>query len=174
MFKYLAVIPFLIVEGTLTTILAGSVATPAAGFYNVYWLFAIIVFADLCGDFIYYFIGKYAGSKILEKIFAWYKIPETKLEQSRNSFNKYGGRAIVIGKIVPNFGWPVIILSGSLNYNFFKFVIYITSVSFLKSAALIAVGYYLGKEAAGLYGYAWLLIIPVAGYLIYRLLKLRK
>ena len=122
MLKYLALIPALIVGGPVTTLIAGSVSTPSIGFYNVYILLAVVVVADLCGDFIYYSIGRFAGSKLLNKIFTWYRIPESRIIQTHEYFNRYGGLAIATGKIVPNFGWPVIVLAGSLNYNFAKFI----------------------------------------------------
>lgn len=174
MLKYFAVIPFLIIEGTLTTIVAGSVSTPTIGFYNVYILFAVVVFADLAGDFIYYVVGKYAGSKILDKIFGWYKISDRRIEQSKISFNKYGGLAIIIGKIIPNFGWPIIILAGSLKMNFFKFLLYVIPVSLIKTAALIAAGYFLGKQFSGLYEYLIVVLVIVIIYILYKFLKFKK
>ena len=174
MLKYLALIPALIIGGPITTIVAGSLSTPNIGFYNVYVLFIIIVIADLCGDFIYYSIGKFAGSKILNKIFSWYKIPESRVQESYNYFNKYGGWAIAIGKIIPNIGWPVIILAGSINFNFLKFVLYITTVSIIKSGALVVFGYFLGKQAVALHEYFWIIIIPILAYLIYRIFKIKK
>lgn len=172
--KYLALIPALIVGGPIATIIAGSVSTPTIGFYNVYILFTAVVAADLCGDFIYYFIGKFAGSKFLNKVFVWYKIPESRVIKTHEYFNKYGGAVIATAKIVPNFGWPVIVLAGSLNYNFFKFLFYIVSVSVIKSGILIALGYFLGREALAMNGYLWLIVIPIAAYLIYRFLKFKK
>jgi len=172
--RYLALIPALIVGGPIATIIAGSVSTPTIDFYNVYILFAVVVAADLCGDLIYYSIGKFAGSKFLNKIYAWYKIPESRVEQSHNYFNKYGGWAIVVGKIVPNLGWPIIVLAGSLDFNFFKFLLYIISVSIIKSGLLIASGYFLGQEAVALQGYLWFIVIPILIYLLYRFLKFKK
>jgi len=172
--KYLALIPALIIGGPVTTIIAGSLSAESIGFYNIYILLAVVVIADLCGDFIYYFIGKFAGSKFLNKIFAWYRIPENKIQQSYDYFNKYGGLAIALGKIIPNLGWPIIVLSGSLNFNFFKFVFYIFSVSVIKSVILIGLGYFLGKEAVQFQEYIWFIIIPVAAYLIYKLLVSKK
>ena len=174
MIKYLALIPALIIGGPFATIIAGSVSTPAFGFYNVYLLFAVVVVADLCGDFIYYSIGKFTGSKFLNKIFTWYKIPESRVKQSYDYFNKYGGLAIVVGKIIPNLGWPIIVLAGSLKFNFFKFFLYIIVVSMIKSGALIALGYFLGKEAVGLHEYVWFIVVPIILYLIFRFLKFKK
>jgi len=174
MLKYLALIPALIVGGPITTIIAGSISTPSIGFYNIYILFAVVVAADLCGDFIYYSVGKFAGSKLLNKIFTWYKIPESRIIKTHEYFNKYGGAVIAVGKIVPNFGWPVIVLAGSLNYNFAKFLLYIISVSVIRSAALIALGYFLGREALAMNGYIWLIVIPVVIYLLFKFLKFKK
>jgi len=174
MLKYLALIPALIIGGPVTTLIAGSVSTPAAGFYNVYILFAVVVAADLCGDFIYYSIGKFAGAKFLAKVFAWYKIPEIRIIKTHEYFNKYGGAVIATAKIVPNFGWPAIVLAGSLNYNFAKFLLYIISVSVIKSGVIIALGYFLGKEALAMNGYLWLIIIPIVIYLLYRFFKFKK
>lgn len=172
--KYLALIPALIIGGPVTTLVAGSVSTPAIGFYNVYILFAVVVIADLCGDFIYYSIGKFAGAKFLNKVFVWYKIPESRIIKTHEYFNKYGGAVIAVAKIVPNFGWPAIVLAGSLNYNFAKFLLYIVSVSAAKSAILIALGYFLGQEALAMNGYFWLIVIPIVIYLIYRFFKFKK
>jgi len=172
--RYLALIPALIIGGPLTTLIAGSVSTPAIGFYNVYLLFAVVIVADLCGDLIYYSLGRFAGSKFLNKVFAWYKIPESRIEQSYNYFNKYGGLFVALGKIIPNLGWPIIVLAGSLKFNLFKFIFYISVVSVIKSGVLIALGYFIGQKAGALQGYAWFIVIPILIYLLYRFLRFKK
>jgi len=174
MLKYLALIPTLIIGGPVTTTVAGYLSNETIGFYNVYLLFLVVVVADLLGDIFYFLIGKFAGAKVLEKLFTWQKISKERILHLQTYFNKYGGFSITLGKIIPNFGWPIIVLAGTLKINFFRFILYIMPISLIKSAVLIAVGYYFGQNSGFVYDYVWFLVIPLALYLIFRFFKFKK
>ena len=92
----LVVTPFL--PGDSLLFAAGSFA--AIGAFNIMWLFLLLFSAAVLGDNLNYWIGNYIGPKIFKskknKFFN-----KEHLDKTRKFYEKYGTKAIIIGRFVP-------------------------------------------------------------------------
>ncbi len=144
-YKYLVLFPILVVEGPIATLISGFLASPNIHIFNIYFLYFFVIFSDICGDNMYYWIGRLTGNKIIEKFKIWRK-KETDYEYAlKEYFNNNGRLTIILGKISHGFGWPSMVAAGAARMSYYKFNFYCFITSIFKSAVLLFIGYYYGK-----------------------------
>jgi membrane protein DedA with SNARE-associated domain len=96
------------------------------------------------GAFMIYIISKKLGRIGLIKYLKYAKIKEKSLEKADHWFEKYGGKSVIIGRLIPGIRELVSIPAGIFNMNPIKFLIFTLIGSCIWSVALTAVGYYFG------------------------------
>ena len=96
-----------------------------------------------------YLIALKLGRVVLLRYLKFLRISETKLERVEIWFEKYGDKAVFLGRIVPVMREMISIPAGLLKMKIPKFVIYTFAGSFIWSAITILAGYYFG-EAIGI------------------------
>ena len=144
-YKYFVLFPILVVEGPIATLVSGFLASPNMHVFNIFFLYFFVFFADICGDNMYYWIGRLTGKKILERFKIWKK-KETDYELAlKEYFSKKGGVTIMFAKISHGFGWPSMVAAGGAKMSYLRFNFYCTITSIFKSAILLFIGYYYGK-----------------------------
>jgi len=155
-FKYLALFVLVIVEGFFTTITAGALA--ARGILNLPVVIAIVVLADLTGDYLYFTFGK----RISRSRFARFlSLSPGQLHRVERIFARHGRAAtIIVAKLSSYLALPVIIAAGAIHMPKRKFYTYCTIAAVAKASVLVALGYYFGKEIHHLVN---LVIIASAG-----------
>jgi membrane-associated protein len=92
----LVITPFL--PGDSLIFAAGAFA--ALGSLNVYWLFIILSAAAIIGDTINYWAGHFVGPKIFYKETGFF-LNKKYLEQTRQFYEKHGGKTIIIARFLP-------------------------------------------------------------------------
>ena len=96
-----------------------------------------------------YLIALKLGRVVLLRYLKFVRISEGKLERVEIWFEKYGDKAVFLGRIVPVMREMISIPAGLLKMKIPKFVIYTFAGSFVWSAITILAGYYFG-EAIGI------------------------
>lgn len=96
-----------------------------------------------------YLIALKLGRVVLLRYLKFVRISESKLERVEIWFEKYGDKAVFLGRIVPVMREMISIPAGLLKMKIPKFVIYTFAGSFIWSAITILAGYYFG-EAIGI------------------------
>ena len=96
-----------------------------------------------------YLIALKLGRVVLLRYLKFVRISENKLERVEIWFEKYGDKAVFLGRIVPVMREMISIPAGLLKMKILKFVIYTFAGSFIWSAITILAGYYFG-EAIGI------------------------
>ncbi len=96
-----------------------------------------------------YLIALKLGRVMLLRYLKFVRISESKLERVEIWFEKYGDKAVFLGRIVPVMREMISIPAGLLKMKILKFVIYTFAGSFIWSAITILAGYYFG-EAIGI------------------------
>ena len=96
-----------------------------------------------------YLIALKLGRVVLLRYLKFVRISESKLERVEIWFEKYGDKAVFLGRIVPVMREMISIPAGLLKMKILKFVIYTFAGSFIWSAITILAGYYFG-EAIGI------------------------
>jgi membrane-associated protein len=131
----LVVFPFL--PGDSILFIAGTFA--AGGSLDVYMLISILAVAAVAGDSVNYGIGRYVGPRAFKGNIRYLK--KEYLDRAHSFFEKYGGKAIVIGRFAP------------VIRTFVPFVAGIGSMRYRRFFTFNVLG-----------GVAWILLLVLGGY----------
>jgi membrane protein DedA with SNARE-associated domain len=96
-----------------------------------------------------YFIALKLGRVVLLRYLKLIKISEKKLKRVEIWFEKYGDKAVFLGRMVPVMREMISVPAGLLQMRIPKFIMYTFAGSLIWSSATILAGYYFG-EAIGL------------------------
>ena len=111
-------------------------------FANVVLLAAMVSLAGVFGNMVGYWFGVKGGSYLYNKEDTfWFK--EKYLLQSRDFFDKYGGKAIIFARFLPIFRTFAPIVAGIAAMDKKKFMFYNVISSILWSFSMILSGHYL-------------------------------
>jgi len=136
----LVVTPFL--PGDSLLFVSGALA--GTGVLNIWVLLLIIGLAAIVGDTANFWIGRYAGCKIMEGRLSAF-IHKEWLEKTHQYFETYGGISIVIARFVPivrTFA-PFLAGVGKMNYRWFLF--YNVTGALLWTGGFVGGGYLIGN-----------------------------
>ena len=109
------------------------------------WLCCVVLFvAAVAGNACGYWIGDRAGPRVFQKddsrIFK-----KQYVDRTRDFFEKYGNRAIVLGRFVPVVRTFITVMAGVGTMSFRRFIIFSAVGGALWAAGVTALGYYLGS-----------------------------
>jgi membrane-associated protein len=111
-------------------------------FLNVALLASLVAIAGILGNMVGYWFGAKSGYYLYKKEETfWFK--KKYLIQSKDFFERYGGKAIIFARFLPIFRTFAPIVAGIVNMEKKKFMFYNILSSFLWSFSLIFAGHYL-------------------------------
>ncbi len=182
---YPQIIILMAMESTFLPIPSEIVVPPAAfrcyqGELNLILVILCSTIGSFIGASINYALGYFLGRKIIyaladTKIAHMMFLNPGKVEKAENYFNRYGKSSTFIGRLVPGVRHLISIPAGLAKMPYFSFAIFTLLGSFIWSAILGALGYYLGANKGILEMYyqeisTGLLIIFVlfVGYLVWK------
>ena len=93
-----------------------------------------------------YLIALKLGRRILLRYLKFLKISEKKLERVEIWFEKYGDKAVFLGRMIPVMREMISVPAGLLKMKFPKFILYTFAGSLIWAAATILAGYYFGES----------------------------
>ncbi len=93
-----------------------------------------------------YLIALKLGRRILLRYLKFLKISEKKLERVEIWFEKYGDKAVFLGRMIPVMREMISVPAGLLEMKFPKFILYTFAGSLVWAAATILAGYYFGES----------------------------
>ncbi len=93
-----------------------------------------------------YLIALKLGRRILLRYLKFLKISERKLERVEIWFEKYGDKAVFLGRMIPVMREMISVPAGLLEMKFTKFIVYTFAGSLVWSTATILAGYYFGES----------------------------
>lgn len=111
-------------------------------FLNVVLLSTFVALSGILGNVVGYWFGSKSGYYLYNKEDSfWFK--RKYLVQSKDFFEKYGGKAIIFARFLPIFRTFAPIVAGIVSMNKQKFMFYNVLSSFIWSFTLIFAGHYL-------------------------------
>ena len=111
-------------------------------FFNVALLATVVAIAGILGNIVGYWFGSKSGYYLYNREDSfWFK--KKYLIQSKDFFEKYGGKAIIFARFVPIFRTFAPIVAGIVTMDKKKFMFYNVLSSFIWSFTLIFAGHYL-------------------------------
>ncbi|MGE4198467.1 MAG: VTT domain-containing protein, partial [Phycisphaerales bacterium] len=150
----LVIMPFLPGDSLLFTVGVLS----ASGAMNVWLVSALLIVAAVLGDAVNYHIGKWIGPRVFKYDPAscppgsarWLirLLNRKHLDRAHQFYEKYGGKAVVLGRFVPIVRTFVPFVAGAGAMTYRTFVLYNVIGAMLWIGLCVAAGYIFG-------GYAW-------------------
>ena len=132
----------LFLAGIYSRKLVETVVFIPSDFLNVAFLAVIIAVAGVLGNMVGYWFGSKSGYYLYNKQDSfWFK--KKYLIQSKDFFEKHGGRAIIFARFLPIIRTFAPIVAGIVTMDKKKFMYYNILSSFLWSFSLIFAGHYL-------------------------------
>ena len=128
---------------------------PTAGFlasqegFSLLSVIPLIILGALgatIGTTVIYLIALKLGRRILLRYLRFVKISEKKLERVEIWFEKYGDKAVFLGRMIPVMREMISVPAGLLEMKFPKFILYTFAGSLVWAAATILAGYYFGES----------------------------
>jgi membrane-associated protein len=145
----LVVAPFLPGDSLLFTV--GALA--ARGSMNVWLISGLLIVAGVLGDAVNYWIGKWIGPRVFKFDPASGKAPtllerllnRKHLDRAHAFYEKYGGKAVILGRFVPIVRTFVPFVAGAGAMNYSKFVLYNIVGAVLWVGICVGAGYLFGN-----------------------------
>ena len=179
-YGYWLMLPVMIVEGPVATILASTMA--ALGAFNVFVVLIFSVFGDMLGDILFYAVGKKWGMDFVNVFGKYFGISRQLVERMEKYFQRHGGKTILAVKSTTGLCWATFVAAGVVKMDFKKFLKYSFLGGVIWSGFLVAMGYFYGylwkqiKQYIGWIGWAMfaLAIASFAGITLYKQYQAKK
>lgn len=173
-YRYLIIFPLIVLEGPITVITSGVLAS--IGILNFFVVYFVAVAGDLAGDSLYYAAGRY-GRKHLDRWGRFIGLPKERLEKMEAHFSAHGGKTLIAGKLSHAIGALVLVSAGIARFPFRKFIVFNLWATLPKSLVLLLIGFYFGNTFIHLqryFDFAWLGTLAATIFLLLVYLFLRK
>jgi membrane-associated protein len=135
----LVVTPFL--PGDSLLFVAGAIA--AVGGMDIYLVMAVLVAAALCGDNVNYWVGRWAGTRVLSR---W--INPVYLQRTHQFYARHGGKTIIIARFVPIVRTYVPFVAGLGAMRYARYLAYCVAGALLWVVSLCLAGFFFGNIPA--------------------------
>jgi len=136
----LVVFPFL--PGASLLFIAGALA--GTGHLSLPLLLAVTAIAAIAGDTVNFWIGRYAGTKIVNGRLSAFVKGEW-IDKTRTFYEKYGGATIVVARFVPYVRTFAPFLAGVGEMHYTSFLLYNVIGGLLWTCGLILGGFFIGN-----------------------------
>ena len=144
-YGYFAMLPLMIIEGPVVTIISAMLASMGAFFWP--WVLLFSILGDIIGDVILYSLGYKYGMHFVNGFGKYMGITEKLVIKMEKYFQNHGGKTIFAVKSTTGLCWATFVAAGIVKMNFKKFVKYSFLGGIVWSGSLVAMGYF--------YGYLW-------------------
>lgn len=144
-YGYLMMLPLMIIEGPVATIIAAMLAS--LGAFNVLVVLILSIIGDMLGDVLLYWAGYRWGMGFVKGFGSKMGITEKTVLKMENYFKNHGGKTIFAVKSTTGLCWATFAAAGIVKMDFKKFVKYSFFGGVVWSGFLVAMGYF--------YGYLW-------------------
>jgi membrane protein DedA with SNARE-associated domain len=142
---YWIMLPLMIIEGPVATLIAAMLAS--LGAFNVFVVLIFSIAGDIIGDIILYGLGHKYGMAFVRNGGKYMGITEKLVLKMEKYFKRHGGKTIFAVKSTTGLCWTTFVAAGIVKMDFKKFVKYSFLGGIVWSGFLVAMGYF--------YGYLW-------------------
>src|SRR3989344_2500133 len=130
---------FLPVPGDI--FIAATAALPQSNYLMVV---ATVTASTLCGSTILFFLSKTFGRKLLTKFGKFIRLTPPRISKVESWFEKYGGSAIIIGRLIPGLRTVTPFVAGLFEVNYKTFWAYTALAAFIWANVYFLIGKFFG------------------------------
>ncbi len=144
-YKYLLLLPVAIIEGPILSMICGFFIR--TGELALAPTFIALAVGDLLGDALWYWIGRHYGHSFIRRFGRFFSITEESVATVHRIFDTYHTGILLFSKVTMGLGFPgaTLFTAGMTRVPFNKFMILNALGQIVWTAALLAIGYYLGN-----------------------------
>lgn len=180
LYGYWIMLPLMIVEGPVVTLISAILAS--LGAFNVFVVLFLSILGDMIGDVILYWIGYRFGMGFARNIGKYIGITEKLVLKMEKYFAKYGGKTIFLVKSTTGLAWATFVTAGIVRMDLKKFLKNSFYGGIVWSGFLVFVGYFYGYLWREIKQYiewiGWVIFISaaitIAGIIVYKKLQASK
>jgi membrane protein DedA with SNARE-associated domain/rhodanese-related sulfurtransferase len=121
-------------------------ALGAAGRIGVGNSVAIVVFASLCADSVWYLLGRTRGSRVVRILCRISLEPEACVRKAENAVGRYGTRFLLIAKFFPGLGLMAAPVAGQAKIDYLHFVAFDSAGALIWALTYVSLGLFLGER----------------------------
>ncbi len=144
-YGYAVMLPLMIVEGPIVTVIAAMLAS--LGAFNVFVVLLLSMLGDVIGDVVLFGLGYRYGMTFVRRVGKYMGITEHLVTRMEKYFEHHGGKTIFAVKSTTGLCWATFVAAGIVKMDFKKFLRYSILGGIVWSGFLVAMGYF--------YGYLW-------------------
>ena len=148
----LVLLPFLPGDSLLFTVGALSVPNERGeSAFNVWLISGALIVAAVLGDAVNYHLGKFIGPRVFRREpgekagFLERALNRKHLDRAHAFFEKYGGKAVILGRFIPIVRTFVPFVAGAGAMNYARFALYNVAGAILWVGVCVAAGYIFGN-----------------------------
>lgn len=143
MYGAFILLPVMIVEGPITTVIASFLAS--LGLINVFLVYALALTGNIIGDFIYYGIGRFGRERFIKKYGKYIGLHEERIESLERHYKNHFFKTIFIAKVTEAPIVPTLVAAGLAKVDLRKYLLLTAAIEIPKTMIVVAIGYYFGK-----------------------------
>lgn len=147
-YGYPVIFLLVLIEGPLVMIISSFFA--AMGYLNIFFLYPLLVAADLIADILWYYAGYLGRKNIVNRWGRFIGLTPDKLdrfEKLSNKFKNHQGKILFIAKITHVIGFPFLVAAGIFRINIKKFIWFNFLATIPKVLFFMLLGYYFGEAS---------------------------
>lgn len=149
-YGYLALFPLALIEGPVASVFAAFLAS--RGVLELAPVYVILVVADLAGDMALYGAGRWLLGWLRARRGAWAHRLRDRVARLAPRIRARAGAMLLFGKLTHSAGFAVLLAAGAAHVRILPFLGFNLAGSLVKSAVLMAIGFWFGRVYAGLQG----------------------
>lgn len=140
------VAPIAVLEGPIVTVIAAWLA--AGGLFDVWSVAAVVIAADLVGDFGFYALGRWGLGRLPPGLLARLGLGHDRIARLEGHFGRKGGRTLLVGKLTHSMGFAVLAAAGAGRMRIGRFLWFNVLGTVPKAFFFVALGYSFGAAYA--------------------------
>lgn len=113
------------------------------GVFQINWLIGLIISAAFLGYMLAYFVGRYLGGWLSSRPDTWY-FKKKYLHHAHAFYNKYGKKALLIGRLVPVLRTFIPVVAGMIKMPFRTYTVFNFFGAVIWGVVVPLLGYFLG------------------------------
>jgi membrane protein DedA with SNARE-associated domain len=174
-YKYFVLLPIVMLEGPIITIIAGFLAS--LGYLDLLLAYVVVVGGDLIADSIYYAAGRWGKEHLLGRWGKHVGLTRERITRLQDYFAKHKGKTLVGGKFTLGIGAPILAAAGMAKVPYWEFLGINLLATLPKSLILLLIGFFFGRgytRISRYLDYTALGMLALAGLFIILYLTMRR
>lgn len=167
-YGYFVILIVMIFEGPIITTAAAFAAS--TGLLNIYIIYLISVLGDTIADILYYNIGFWTRTNLIEKYGKRFGLTGNMIDRVQHLLHKNAWKTLIAIKLAPGLAPAGLIAVGASNMSIKRYFKIVTAITLPKCLFFVVLGYYAGRAndailkyfGLGVYGFPLVFIFILA------------